>query len=331
MNHAVIHIGPMKSGTSALARYLTVAQAQGLLPADVIYPIGPLWFDRTQNIVKQELELLKIGSAARSDFADAALSGIYGEVDAALAAVGDATRTANATALFVCESAGKATSLRALESWFTPYFDRVTFVTVARRQEYAMPSIIAQRVKEWSRPETSLHVADYLASEQGFVRTLDYAAMAQRWDRPGQPLLVMPYLEGEQGSMESVARFFRFMGLGEPPAVRGIEGKRIHPTFSRDGLEALASIKRRSRALSWVPGYSARAEASFHLLWKKFHSAAATSGIEPSGRKFVPFSLSERDREIVRLHFAESNQRFLETVDRTGMETEWSRWEREPR
>jgi hypothetical protein len=326
MNHAIVHIGPMKSGTSALARYLTVAQAQSVLPDGVIYPFGDLWFGRTQNIVKQELELLRIGSASRHDFSEAELTGIYGEVDAAIAGVGAATRPGGQTAVFICESAGKTTSVQALESWFTPYFDRVSFVTVARRQEFAMPSIIAQRVKEWGRHEVSLAATDYLTSEPGFVHTLDYAAMMQEWSRPGQPLLVIPYLEGEQGSMESVARFFRFLDLGEPAAVRGIEGKRIHPTFSRDGLLALAAIKRRARVLRWVPGYAKRASAEFHDLWKKYHAAAATAGIEPSGRRFAPFALTDGDRIAVREHFAASNASFLKNVDRTGMEAEWSRW-----
>jgi hypothetical protein len=330
VNHAVIHIGPMKSGTSALARYLTVAQAQGVLPEGVIYPIGDLWFERTQNIVKQELELLQIGRAARSDFSEGTLTGIHREVDVAIAGVGAATRATGATAIFVCESAGKSTTRAALESWFAPYFDTVTFVTVARRQEFAMPSIIAQRVKEWKRREVSLDVADYLVSERGFVATLDYAAMMDQWATADRPLLVLPYLEGEQGTMESVARFFQFLHLGEPPVVRGIEGKRIHPTFSRDGLEALAALKRRAHALRWVPGYSARAELAFHALWKQYHAAAVSGGIEPTGRKFAPFTLTDEERSIVRQHFSDSNTQLLKKIDRTGMETAWSRWQETP-
>lgn len=319
----------MKSGTSALARYLTVAQAQGVLPAGVIYPIGDLWFGRSQNIVKQELELLLVGMASRNDFVE--LTGIHREIDSALSDVGAATRAAgDATAIFVCESAGKNTSANALASWFAPYFDRVSFVTVARRQEYAMPSIVAQRIKQWERSEVSLDVADYLVSEPGFVGSLDYEAMSTAWARPNQPLIVMPYLEGEQGSMDSIARFFRFLNLGEPPAVRGIEGKRIHPTFSREGLEALAAIKWRARALRWLPGYSKRADAAFHDLWKKYHASAATGGIDPSGRKFSSFALTTEDRAVVRAHFESSNTQFLKNVDRTGMETEWSRWQENP-
>ena len=321
----------MKSGTSALARYLTVAQAQGVLPTGVMYPIGDLWFGRVQNIVKQELELLQIGGAARGDIPNSELTGIYREIDSALSAVGVATREAdNATAIFVCESAGKSTSAQALASWFTPYFDRVTFLTVARRQEYAMPSIVAQRVKAWDHREVSLHVADYLRSEPGFVRSIDYATMVEAWSRPGQPLLVMPYLEGEQGSMDSIARFFRFLNLGQPTEIRGIQGKRIHPTFSRDALEALAAVKRRARRLWWIPGYSKRAQAKFADLWKEFHAAAVSTGIEPSGRKFSPYVLTPEDRALVRDHFLDSNTRFLENVDCTGMATEWARWQENP-
>lgn len=321
----------MKSGTSALARYLTVAQAQGVLPTGVMYPIGDLWFGRVQNIVKQELELLQIDGAARGDIPNSELTGIYREIDSALSAVGVATREArNATALFVCESSGKSTSAQALASWFTPYFDRVTFVMVARRQEYAMSSIVAQRVKAWEHKEVSLDVADYLRSEKAFVGTLDYAEMLDAWSRPGEPLLVMPYIEGEQGSMDSIARFFRFLNLGQPSEIRGIEGKRIHPTFSRDALEALGALKRRARRLRWIPGYSKRAHARFADLWKKFHAAAVSTGIEPTGRKFSPYALTPEDRALVRAHFLDSNTRFLENVDRTGMAAEWARWQENP-
>ena len=48
----VIHIGPMKTGTTALGYYFSTATVQGALPNNVLYPTDDLWFPPAGNITK---------------------------------------------------------------------------------------------------------------------------------------------------------------------------------------------------------------------------------------------------------------------------------------
>ncbi len=324
MTHAIVHIGPMKTGTSALARYLTVAQSRGELPENVVYPIGDQWFETTHNIVKQQERLRVLDKLDRSAIDPAHFPA---DVDAAIAAVGALLRErGDATAIFIYETAGINTTPADLRSWFAPHFDTVTFVTLARRQDRSVASIIAQRIKSFVAREATLNPRDYVSTEPLFLATIDYSHMRDEWSTPGSPLRVIPYLEGEQGSMASVSRFFRFFELGEPVLVRGIEGKRVHPTFSREGLQALIEVKRSSRRFRWLPGKTARASAQFDKVWKVYHQAAMSGGLEPSGRRFTAFALPPKDSEWVLGLYADSNKRLMAEVDRTGLEAEWSQW-----
>jgi hypothetical protein len=325
--HAIVHIGPMKSGSSALARYLTVAESRGELPANVIYPIGDLWFDRRENIVKQLGQLRSVDKLDRSTLDPSNFSAEVAAVDSALARVGAVLRErGNATAIFIVETAGRDTTPAALRSWFTPHFDTVTFVTMARRQDLSVPSMIAQRVKDFGFLQATLDPRDFVVAEYSFLATIDYALLRDEWSTPDSPLRVIPYLEGEQGSMAMISRFFRYFDLGEPATVRGIEGKRVHPTFSRTGLEALIAIKRSTRRFRWLPGMQARMRARFDTVWKVYYHAAATGGLEPSGRHFAAFSLSPEESSWVLDRFSESNARLSREIDRTGLEAEWEQW-----
>jgi hypothetical protein len=48
----VVHVGPVKTGTTALGVYFSAAHAGRLLPPDVIHPVGDLWFPASGEITK---------------------------------------------------------------------------------------------------------------------------------------------------------------------------------------------------------------------------------------------------------------------------------------
>jgi hypothetical protein len=316
----------MKTGSSALARYLTLAQSLGQLPTNVIYPIGDLWFDQTHNIVKQQRWLRSLDGLDRSVVDPVDFSTEVAMVDAALARVGAVLREqVTGTAIFIGGTL-RGRNPAELRSWFTPHFDTVTFVIMARRQDRAVPSIIAHRVKYFSSDDVSLDPRDAANTELDFFASLDYSPSVDLWPTFDSPLRVIPYMEGEQGSMAMISRFFQYFGLGEPTTVRGIEGKRVHPTFSREGLQALIAIKRGAGRFRWLPGMKARARARFDTVWKVYYQAALTGGLEPSGRRFSAFELSPEESAWVLDRFSESNARLSREVDRTGLETEWEQW-----
>jgi len=48
----VVHVGPMKTGTTAIGAYFSAAHSAGVLPSDVVYPAGDLWFPASGSITK---------------------------------------------------------------------------------------------------------------------------------------------------------------------------------------------------------------------------------------------------------------------------------------
>ena len=44
ITRALVHLGPVKTGTTALSRYFTLTNKFGLTPKSIIYPAGDLWF-----------------------------------------------------------------------------------------------------------------------------------------------------------------------------------------------------------------------------------------------------------------------------------------------
>ena len=53
----VVHLGPEKTGTTALAKYLTQLSAHGQLPKELYFPSGDQWFGRSDRIQKHSVEL----------------------------------------------------------------------------------------------------------------------------------------------------------------------------------------------------------------------------------------------------------------------------------
>ena len=54
---AVIHLGPVKTGTTALSQYLTALVRAGEMPPHIVYPVDDLWFGESGDIVRQRRRL----------------------------------------------------------------------------------------------------------------------------------------------------------------------------------------------------------------------------------------------------------------------------------
>lgn len=323
VTRAVVHLGPIKSGTTALSRYLTTAVADRVLPSHIVYPTGDLWFGRTGAIVRQRAELERLIDRD----ADA-------ELTAALAGVGDELRRRGGehpTALFVIETGGARLDPQRMTAAFAPHVDEVVYVVMARPQTTAVTSIVAQRAKMWDGESASLDPRVHVERGDLDIRWLDYDALQARWmpSAGEHRLLVLPYLEGDQGTFRGIQRLFDALDLGAAPAARGIEGRRIHPTFSREGMRTLVDLKNRAHRWGWVPGVRPRLEARFREAVTVYHASAISSGVDPSGRPYRPWRLDDAERDWVATHFRRSNERFLASVERGALEAEWTQWARE--
>jgi hypothetical protein len=319
---AVVHLGPIKSGTTALARYLTSATSQNVLPAGLVYPLGDLWMGRSGSIVRQrdDFDQTSVGPEG-AVFTSAQTPGALDAVAHHLALM----PTDRATALFIVETGGARLHPQALADSLLSRFDDVVLISMARRQDRALASIIAQRAKMWGQP-SSLDPRVHLAAPDPDVESLHYDRITERWEGTGAEFRMIPYLEGDQATFAAIARIFHVLGLPTPVETKGIAGRRIHPTFSQEGMTALVEIKRRA-SRAWLPGSRERWQVRFDEAIAAYHASAISSGLEPSGRKFVPWALSDVDARWVLDLFHESNQRMLATVDRAGCESDWAAWE----
>jgi len=323
VTRAVVHLGPIKSGTTALSRYLTTAVADRVLPPHIVYPTGELWFGRSGAIVRQRAELERL--IEREPDA---------ELTSALAGVGAELRRRGGehpTALFVIETGGARLDPQRTTAALAPHVDEVVYVVMARPQTTAVTSIVAQRAKMWDGERASLDPRVHIARGDTDIRWLDYDALQAKWmPSAGEHRLIMlPFLEGDQGTFRGIQRLFDALDLGAAPAARGIEGRRIHPTFSREGMQALVDLKNRAHRWAWVPGASARLEARFREAVTVYHASAIGNGVDPSGRPYRPWRFDEAERAWVADHFRAANERFLATVDRGLLEQEWQQWGRE--
>ncbi|MDO9590942.1 MAG: hypothetical protein Q7J04_07360 [Microcella sp.] len=322
VTRAVIHLGPIKSGTTALSRYLTTAAGDRTLPDTVLFPMGDLWFGRTGAIVRQRAELERLIDRD----ADA-------ELTSALSRIGDQLRSRggdHAAAIFVIETGGARLDPQRTTAAFAPHVDEVVYVVMARPQTTAVTSIVAQRAKMWDGERASLDPRQHLDRGDLDIRWLDYDALMTKWmPTAGEHRLVMlPFLEGDQGTYRAIQRLFHALELGSAPAARGIEGRRIHPTFSREGMQSLVELKNRAHRWRRLPGAASRLEAQFREAITAYHAAAIGGGVDPSGRPYRPWRLDDGDRSWVAERFRAANERFLARVDRTDLEQEWADWAR---
>lgn len=329
---AIIHLGPVKTGTTALSQYLTALEHAGTMPKHIIYPTGDLWFGDNDAIVRQRrrLEILMEPKVHHfSDLPDALRPD--SEMNATLHAIATAARSSTepvVSSIFIAETGLPRFNPAIIDPYFRAHFDDVVYVFMARRQDKLVTSIVAQHMKMWERRWTTLNPRIELAKSYRLrdFAALDYAKQYRRWvDGVGSDnVIAVPYLEGEQGSFSAIDRFFEFAGLGEAPRVEGIEGRRIHPTFSAAGMRRLAYVKNFARWTWWFPPFRERLNAAWAGSMRNFHERAIDGAPDPDGTPFSPWSLDAKDQRWVMRRFRESNRALR--ASQTGHGSVWDTW-----
>ena len=328
---ALVHLGPIKTGTTALSRYLTLTTRAGTTPDNIIFPMADLWFGRDGDIVRQRYELealmdardISVGSGITPDFApqlDLALERVAAELRSRKVAI--------ATAIFVVETGLPRFDPARIDVALRRHFDVVDYLFMARRQDKLVSSIVAQNIKMWEKKWATLSPRFELTK---FPRlrdfaALDYVAQYTRWTRVvgADHVIVVPYDEGDQGSFATIDRIFEFADLGAAPRIDGIEGLRIHPTFSTFGMKKMAWLKAITR-IAWLwPPFRPRLTAVWESWTVKYHNQAIVGLPDPDGQAFQPWSLSAGDRRWVLRRFLSANRK-LRSLHTTHAAA-WNEW-----
>lgn len=322
----VLHIGPMKTGTSALAAALAAAQRRDTLPPGVLYPVDELWLERDGRITKhgqiKDLAPIVVPERLRPTGGTSTRAEVRGALERLMPVARERAAGGSATVILINETAGRVADAPAVIADLRELADEVVVVLGVREPRAAAASIIGQGVRTWDRlNERSLRASRVL---RGALRgpEHDYARLIRVWGgaHPAVPLLLLPYLEGERGSGALMQRFGELIGVGglpAPPATA--RGELVHPGLGRDDLRRLARLKRWAVLLGWVPGVRQRIQQRFSVEAKE-----ASRRARPASSR--PFALSARDARWVLDRAQPSVAAVRQHLGARADEPAWQQW-----
>lgn len=322
----VVHLGPMKTGTSAFAAHLSRRADDGDLPADVMYPSGELWFPRAGSITKHH-DLVELAPAPpanarerrrETDVTPALLRDKFAVIVAEAR-----TRRTDVTVVMVCEIADQRATPE-LGSVLREYFDRVDFVIVAREQSSALRSLMGQQIRMWKRREVlSTNPREYIAKQ--FRRgSYDYSQLWDKWHTNSADYSVhfVPYRDGV-GTDDLSQDIFSAVGAGTfPHSDAVLNGERIHGNFTGSGMRRLAFIKRVAHVLRAVPGIDALGKYVFERVMRRLHAEVQRGEVTRERTwRFTP-----EDEAVCRDAYRESNLRFRAVLGKEATHDRWRVW-----
>ena len=322
----LVHLGPMKTGTSAFAAHLSRRATAGTLPDHIIYPTGDLWFPARGGIVKHH-DLVEIAPAPvngtgdrrrQTDVTPALLHERFADI-----ARHARSRGKDTLVVFVCEIADQRATAQ-LGSVLRKYFDAVEFAIVARDQVSAVRSLLGQQIRMWNRTDVvSLESEDFVRNHAR-RGSYDYARLWTKWVTGSTDYRVhfVPYRNGV-GSDDLSQDVFTAAGFGDfPHSPDLLNGERIHSTFSTARMRDLAFIKRWTKTLRAIPGIPSFGKWLFDLTIRRAHSHIARR----SGGGFSTWKLSHSEQEFIRSEYLKSNLEFERQLGASASEPRWRAW-----
>ncbi|MEY4312685.1 MAG: hypothetical protein RLZZ319_194 [Actinomycetota bacterium] len=322
----LVHLGPMKTGTSAFAAHLSRRNTAGTLPKHIIYPTDDLWFPSRGDIVKHH-DLVEIAPVPMKESGErrrktsvtpAMLSARFADIAAAAR-----QRGGDVLVVMVCEIADQRATPE-LGRVLRQHFDVVDFVIVARDQSSAVRSLLGQQIRMWARKDVNrLDVREFARRhyERG---SYDYARLWDKWAGKNRnyTLHFVPYRNGS-GTDDLSQDIFDAVNLGEfPHSPDLLGGERIHSSFSEARMRELALIKRWAQSAAAIPGVLALGERLFNIVLRRAHAEIARR--QSSG--LASWKLSDADQDAVLDLYRESNEKFRLLVGKPASEPRWSAW-----
>lgn len=320
MVNAVLHIGPMKTGTTSIAQYFFRASKAGVLPQGVYYPHGEFWFNNFRHVL--ELENLAFDEQGKcTGWANP-------ETEPALERVAEETRKAcgdSGQAVFIAETLLSREPTTAYIEGMRKHFDSVHCLINVRRQDAAASSIVAHRLRAGRAP-IDRTLESNLRDEPGLLDKFDYLSLVTHWqkDNPGVRFSLLPVLEHDADQYRLVKAVYRACGWGDPMPVKDFEGKQFNPSPSPELIDELLKKRRSERRWSWVPQLNKKLEENVQLL-KKQATRPKTMTAEQHARD--AWRLTDDERRYVLHTFADSNQQLLAEYGNDPIfKDDWTEW-----
>lgn len=331
---AIVHIGPIKTGSTAFTAQMVASQERGDLGEHLVYAL-PRQIQRGDDKVVVQPEQIRYllpklewnRQSAGKPTTGRPTTDTFGNrardyLDSLVAEL--RTRDSPEVAVFfVEETLSRRSSPQKLAEELLSRFDSVDYFFVARAQQFIVPSAISQRVKMVGYPKVWDSRVSTFVKTDNLSQQFDYSQIMERWE-PTSPrirLLSVPFVESDRGTQRLFYRILDTVGvhanLGEPvPATINVTPTRFEMfalsvykvvtyPWSRNGLPRGSSGR---RAFDKFSQFAAR-------IARKIHSPR--------------WSISSRDRAGIIDHYAIANRRFADLLGKRAQSPEWKQWFRD--
>ncbi len=326
---AIIHIGPMKTGTTALGYYFSAATREGILPDNVIYPSGDLWFPAAGKIVKHNALFDFISDETNTPrFRKTAVQTPSAvEEKVRLAAEFAAGRGRGATVVFISETLSGRKNSPELVTMMLKYFESITLVLSIRSFAASGMSFLVHRIKDWRIEQHDLDLLAMLRTGgENFGER--FVSRIERWKAiPKTTLVLVPYFEQENDGYSSVDRFYSLLtGSPAPRLAEDFGSKRVHPSLPLNSLKRLISVKRIGHRFGTRSPLAKLAQLLFMRILERDRSKSMYSGFGERNAAKGDWELTAAERDEIRRAYAPSYAAIRKQLGSTANSDEWERW-----
>lgn len=326
----ILHVGPMKTGTSAIGAYFSAAQRAGILPSDVIYPVQDHWFPSAGGITKhgQLADYLYPNGRKKAGRKTAIQTPENVERKVRdLAADVAKGRGSRRTAVFVSETLVGRANLGRLVDLLKSAFDEVVFVLAVRSPVEATQSLLVHKIKEWQSDHADFDLNRMLKRPNGSI-AYDYRRMlSQLQELPIDDYFLIPYFEDESDGYAVVDRFMKIV-TGKP-AVR-LEGdfgsRRIHPSLPLSSLKRLVALKKLKSTLRRFPFLVRIIRALFFRILNVDRSKVMRAGFNTRSSDSGDWVISPDDRARIFGLYGSLGEHLRKVLGKQSTQREWQSW-----
>jgi hypothetical protein len=325
----VIHIGPMKTGTTALGYYFSVATELGILPPSIVYPTGDLWFPPAGRIVKHNalFDFFAEDSDQPRFRKTAIQSPAAVEERVARAAAAAAQRGPGSTVVFVSETISSRTKAGVLITMLRKYFGRIRVVFAVRSPVAAEKSMLVHRIKDWRINQSDFDVVAMMNARTDLPGER-YVRVFTRWSAFSDvELVLIPYFEDDIDGYSSVDRFYAVVaGVPAPRLEDDFGSRRLHPSLPLASLKRLITLKNLGRAARAFPPAAALIKRLFTAVLGADREKTVVRGFVERNVGHGEWQLSPAEENAIRSLFAPSYAAVRKALGPQIDSPDWRKW-----
>lgn len=326
----VVHVGPMKTGTTALGAYFSAAQSAGILPADIVYPVGDLWFPASGNITKhgQLADFLypegrhNSGRKTQIQSPDNVARKLR-DVAAHVAT----TAGSRGTAVFISETLVGQADLERLVEQLNVAFDEVAFVLAVRSPVEAAQSLLVHKIKEWRSRHVDFDLYAMLRNRDGSL-DYDYQRMISTLRQlPIDTFLLIPYFEEESDGYAVVDRFMKVVtGKSAIRLDNDFGSRRIHPSLPLPSLKRLVAVKKMKSLLGGVPFLASILHSLFLRILNADRSKVMRAGFNARSSDSGDWVISPAERARILALYGNLGADLRKALGAQSTQADWRSW-----